>query len=176
MAQELQKIELVTGETFLVARGRSIGLLSAYVFGILLGVVFVVLWLTGTAEMGLGIAGIVIAGFCGYLLPDTLKPSVAGESLVLGNDRLQFVQGTNDVVGQIFYANVKRISLNQADGHKSIWIELIDPATDGTRWPGGLDLMEIIHSQCEHHVVAGKNLSITPHLLKQMIDEKRQAK
>ena len=163
----------IAGETFPVSRGRSIGLVVLYILGILLGAVFVILWAIGEAQIGLGLAGIAIAGLCLYLLPDSLKPSVSGEALVLAVDRLQYVRGTNDVIGQIVYTNIKAVSMNQADGQLSLWIELHEPAADGNWWPGGLETMEVIFAQCGHHVVAGKHLPITPQALMAKIESMR---
>ena len=166
---------LATGESFPISRGKFAGLSLIYIFGILLGVGFVALWATGMAEMGLGLAGIAIAGVCLYLLPESLKPAAAGEALILGEDRLQYVRGGNDVIGQVPYGNIAAVVLNPADGHQSLWVLLGDATASDTWWPGGKDSMETIFAQCGHHLVVGKHLQVSAKALLDKIQAKLAA-
>ena len=152
----------IADETFSLPRGGALILVLAYAAGILLGIAFLVLWLTGLAAIGLGAAGIGIAGLCLYLLPESLGPAFVGDSLVLGRDGVRFLRGQDKTLGNIPYANIDNVSINEADGGRSLWVRLKDPEASGTSWPGGLDSMNVIFSQCEHHLVIGQGLPIAP--------------
>ena len=72
------------GQQFSMPRGGAMLLLALYPIGVIVGVVFVALWLAGTAGMGLGLAGAGAILLCLYLLPESLGPAFARDALVLG--------------------------------------------------------------------------------------------
>jgi len=147
-----------SGQTFPMARTGALMAVAMYVIGILVGLLFVALWLAGAAEWGLGLAGVGAILLCAYLLPESLGPAFIGDSLILGNDRFQYIRGGKHVLGNVTFANVDEIILNQMDGGNSLWVRLKDPEVDGVLWIGGPHSMNVIHSQCGYHLVVGKRL------------------
>lgn len=159
----------ITGEEHRLAAGPLVLLSVLYLFGILLGVTFAALWAMGLATWMLGVAGLVFIAGCLYMAPETVRPLISGQSLVIGDDRFQFTSGKDNVIGQVPYSNVAEIVLNGADGGKSLWVRLDNPESPDTFWPGGSDLMNVIYSQCEYHLVVGKGLQTpAPTLLEKL--------
>lgn len=148
-------------EIFPVPRSGFIGTVLMLLSGVILGAAFVVLWLTGVAEMILGLIGIGIALVCLYLLPDSLGPAFKGDALVLSNDGFRYVRAGSRVLGNIPFDNVDAITINERDGGRSLWIRLKDPAAQGSFWMGGQDSMKVIFSQCEYHLVVGQGLPVS---------------
>jgi hypothetical protein len=164
-------LDATVGEEYPLKNGPLILLAAVYVFGCLLGLLFIGLWVAKLAEIGLAGAGVAITGLCLYLLPETLAPLTKGEKLVFGGDRFQLVRGA-EIVGQVPYAHIASVTLNGADGGNSVWVELDDRTASEVVWPGGTSQMEIIHSQCGHDLVVGKGFKIPPKDLLNLLTER----
>lgn len=160
------------GQQFAIPRGGALLMFVLYVIGAIVGVAFVAMWLTGIAEMGLGLAGVGAILLCLYLLPESLGPAFVGDALIVGKDQFQYVRGGKRVMGNIPFANVDDIVINQMDGGRSLWIRLKEPAAESTFWIGGLDSMNVIESQCGYHMVVGQGLRTDAKSLMTIFQEK----
>jgi hypothetical protein len=149
----------IDGEAIAFPRGGFVAMVALYVGGILLGLLFVLLWLTGLALIGLGVAGLGLILLCGYLLPTSLGSATRGDELIIGKEGFQYARGPR-VLGNVPYQNVDDIIINQRDGGRSLWIRLKDPADANSYWVHGPESMAAIFNECGYHLVVGQGLPI----------------
>ncbi len=152
--------QCVAGEVFPIARPAVLLRIVLCVVGLLAAAGLTSFWIFGKAHPGWGVVGAVLAAVPLYCFVRFLRPSPDSGCLVIGIDRIQYVQRPNQVIGQIPFANISAVVLNKTDGGHSLWVQLIEPASLETFWPGGIGMMDVTYDECGYHLVVGKHLQV----------------
>jgi hypothetical protein len=150
--------QCVAGDVFRIAPPPVVPWIFLCAVGLLAGAALALFGILGKAHYGWGGVGAVlaVASLCWFLKFVRLRPD--SDCLVIGTNRFQYVQRRNQVIGQVPFANIAAAVLSKTDGGNSLWVQLIEPASSETFWPGGIGMMDVMYCDCGYHLVIGKHL------------------
>src|SRR5262249_29749930 len=126
----------VGGEVFRESKSRFVTLFLVGAASILVGVIIgAVSGLLFSLAAG---AGVLICSLLGGIpmMASAAKGLWNNARYLVGNDRLQYLQGDSGVVGQVPYDNIATIKLITPRGEETIGLRLEDPQRADSFWGG----------------------------------------